>query len=134
VADSFTLPTEPEGLPASLLERFNSGEVSAMMGLYEEGAVFVTTSGRTVNDPKEIQRELEAFMSFGLPIKASARHTLVSNDIALLLLDWEVEGIGPDGQHVHLKGNATDVAHRGIDGLWRYVIDNPYGTRFREQA
>jgi ketosteroid isomerase-like protein len=134
MSSAFTRPTEPEGLTASLLERFNTGEVSAMMGLYEEGAVFVTNSGEPVTDPAEIERHLEGFMSFGLPMKANARHVYVAGDVALIVLDWEVEGTGPDGSHVHLKGSATDVAHRGADGFWRYAIDNPYGTRFREQV
>jgi hypothetical protein len=29
---------------------------------------------------------------------------------------------------VDLHGTATDVARRGADGAWRYVIDNPFGT------
>jgi ketosteroid isomerase-like protein len=131
--DRFTLPTEPADIPSALMQRFNSGQVTAMMGLYEEGAAFVTTSGRTTSDPAEIARELDAFLGFGLPMKARARHLVVTGDIALILLDWELEGSGPDGRPVHLKGSATDVAHRGDDGLWRYRIDNPYGTRFREQ-
>jgi hypothetical protein len=31
MSDSYSLPTEPEGIVASLLERFNSGKVNAMM-------------------------------------------------------------------------------------------------------
>ncbi|MFJ3969784.1 hypothetical protein ACIPYR_16745 [Streptomyces parvus] len=27
-----------------------------------------------------------------------------------------------------IAGTATDVARRGPDGLWRYVVDNPFGT------
>jgi hypothetical protein len=34
MSESYSLPTEPEGMVASLLERFNSGKVSAMMGLH----------------------------------------------------------------------------------------------------
>jgi hypothetical protein len=30
---------------------------------------------------------------------------------------------------VHVEGTATDVARRGPGGLWRYVTDNPFGTR-----
>jgi ketosteroid isomerase-like protein len=133
MSDTFTLPTEPGGIPAALLERFNSGDVNAMMGLYDQGAVFVTNSGRNVTDPDEIRRELDAFLALGLPMKAHARHMIVWNDIALFLLDWELEGPGPDGRPVHLRGSATDIARRGADGRWRYIVDNPYGTRFREQ-
>ena len=32
MSESYSLPTEPEGIVTSLLERFNSGKVSAMMG------------------------------------------------------------------------------------------------------
>jgi hypothetical protein len=28
-----------------------------------------------------------------------------------------------------LPGTAADVARRGPDGVWRYVIDNPAGVR-----
>lgn len=134
MSTSFTLPTGPEGIPDSLLERFNAGDVDAMMGLYDEDAVFVTNSGRSLTDPSEIRRELEGFLALKLPMTAHARHMIVADDIALLLLDWEIEGTGPNGRHVHLKGSATDIARRGADGLWRYLIDNPYGTRFREQV
>jgi hypothetical protein len=48
MSESYSLATEPEGVVASLLERFNSGKVSAMMTLYEPGAVFIARDGRTV--------------------------------------------------------------------------------------
>ena len=41
MSESYSLPTEPEGIVTSLLERFNSGKVSAMMGLYAPEAVFI---------------------------------------------------------------------------------------------
>jgi ketosteroid isomerase-like protein len=127
------LARRPEDVPASLLERFNSGDPNAMMGLYEDGAVFVTDSGRPVTDPNEIRSELERFLALKLPMTANARHMYVKDDIVLFVLDWSLDGIGPDGQHVHLEGSATDVAHRGDDGRWRYVIDNPFGTAVRAE-
>jgi hypothetical protein len=47
MSESYALPTEPEGVVASLIERFNSGKVSAMMTLYE-GAGLIADDGRTV--------------------------------------------------------------------------------------
>ncbi len=29
---------------------------------------------------------------------------------------------------MHVEGTATDVARGGLDGVWRYVIDNPFGV------
>jgi ketosteroid isomerase-like protein len=105
MSESYSLPTEPEGIVASLLERFNSGKVSAMMGLYAPEAVFVAKDGRTITD-----------------------HT------AIAVLDWSIDGTGPDGKRVHLGGSASDIVRRGADGLWRYLIDNSLGTAVRQPA
>ncbi|MGI8722918.1 MAG: YybH family protein [Geodermatophilaceae bacterium] len=68
------------------------------------------------------------FQGLGLPIDVRPRHVYVADDIALLIVDWTIDGTGPDGTPVHLQGTATDVARRGPQGTWRYIIDNPFGT------
>lgn len=134
MSESFSLPTEPEGVVASLVERFNSGKVSAMMIGYEPGAVLIARDGRTITDHAEIAAELERDLKYGLPLEAKARHVFVAGDIAEIVLDWSIDGTGPDGEHVHIEGSASDVVHRGADGRWRYVIDNALGTAKRQSA
>jgi ketosteroid isomerase-like protein len=134
MSESRSLPTEPEGMVATLLERFNSGKVSAMMGLYAPEAVLIAKDGRTITDHTEIAAELERDLSLGLPLKAKARHVFVADDIAQIVLDWSIDGTGPDGKHVHLGGSASDIVRRGADGRWRYLIDNALGTALRPPA
>jgi ketosteroid isomerase-like protein len=133
MSKSYSLPTEPEGVIPSLIERFNSGKVSAMETLYE-GAVLIADDGRTVTDRAEISAELERDLSLGLPLEAKARHVFVNGDIAQIVVDWSIDGTGPDGKHVHVEGTASDVARRGADGRWRYLIDNRLGTAVRQPA
>ena len=133
MSESYSLPTEPEGIVTSLLERFNSGKVSAMETLYE-GAVLIADDGRTVTDRAEISAELERDLSLGLPLGAEARHVFVADDIAQIVVDWSIDGTGPDGKHVHLGGSASDIVRRGADGLWRSLIDNNLGTAVRQPA
>ena len=128
------LPAEPEDMAAALLERFNSGKVSAMMALYEPEAVLIAKDGRTVTGRTAIAAELERDLRLGLPLEARARHVFVAGDIAEIVLDWSIDGTGPDGGHVHLGGSASDVLHRGADGIWRYLIDNNQGTAVRQPA
>ncbi|GAA5186506.1 hypothetical protein GCM10023322_32890 [Rugosimonospora acidiphila] len=134
MSESYALPTEPEDVVASLIERFNSGKVSAMLALYEPEAVFVVKDGRTVTGHAEIAAQLEPDLKYGLPLEAKARHVFVAGDTALLVLDWSIDGTGPDGEHVRLEGSASDVVRRGADGFWRYVIDNNLGTAVRQPA
>ncbi|SCL39428.1 Ketosteroid isomerase homolog [Micromonospora rhizosphaerae] len=131
MSESYPLATEPEGVVASLVERFNSGKVSAMMAQFEPGVVFVARDGRPVTDPTEIAAELERDISLGLPLEAKARHVFVAGDIAQIVVDWSIDGTGPDGEHVHVEGSASDVVRRGADGRWRYLIDNALGTAVR---
>jgi ketosteroid isomerase-like protein len=134
MSESYSLPTEPEGMVAALVERFNSGKISAMMGLYAPEAVMIAKDGRTITNHSEIASELERDQSLGLPLKAKARHVFVAGDIAQIVLDWSIDGTGPDGKHVHLGGSASDIVRRGADGFWRYVIDNALGTAVRQPA
>ena len=134
MSESYTLPTKPEGIVATLRERFNSGKVSAMMGLYAPEAVFIAKDGRTITDHTEIAAELERDLKLGLPLEAKARHVFVAGDIPQIVLDWSIDGTGPDGKQVHVEGTASDVARRGADGRWRYLIDNNQGTAVRQAA
>ena len=134
MSESYSVATEPEGMAASLVERFNSGKISAMMGLYDPEAVLIADDGRTITDRAEIAAELERDLRLGLPLNARARHVFVAGDIAEIVLDWSIDGTGPDGEHVHLGGSASDVVRRGADGFWRYLIDNNQGTAVRRPA
>ena len=132
MSESFPLPTKPEGVIPSLLERFNSGKIEAMMALYAPEAVFIAKDGRTITDHTEIAAELEHDLKLGLPLKAKARHVFVADNVAQIVLDWSIDGTGPDGKHVHVGGSAADILRRGADGRWRYLIDNNQGTAVRQ--
>src|SRR5215469_2416994 len=92
MSEPYSLPTEPEGMGAALLERFNSGKISAMMGLYEPDAVLITKDGRTVTDRAGIAADLESYLSLGLPLEAKTRHVFVADNIAEIVLDWSIDG------------------------------------------
>ncbi|MCP3755173.1 DUF4440 domain-containing protein [Streptomyces sp. TBY4] len=120
-------PTDPAELPAVFEQAFNSGELSAVDRLFAPGAVFVTGPGKAVTEDARRAANAE-FLALGVPISLTLRHTYVCEDIALLIGDFVIAGTAPDGTLVHQEGSATDVARRGPDGRWRYVIDNPSGT------
>jgi len=134
MSDTFLLPTDPEGFMPSLVERFNSGKLSAMMELYAREAVFIANDGRTMTDHAEIAARLERDLTLGLPLVVHVRHIFVADDTAQIVLDWSIDGAGPDGNAVHLAGSACDNVRRGADGRWRYLIDNNQGTAVRQPA
>ncbi|WP_308344692.1 DUF4440 domain-containing protein [Streptomyces sp. ISL-94] len=132
-AFSLTLTSDAVQHPSVFEAAFNSGSAQALAAVYEPDAVFVPRVGESVTGA-ELRAANAEFQSLGLPMSVRPRHTYIADDIALLIVDWVIEGEGPDREHVHIEGTATDVARRGPDGLWRYVIDNPFGTTERTSS
>lgn len=79
-----------------------------------------------------IRAELEKYFSLGLQMSITQRHMFVTGDTALLILDWSYIGTAKDGTEINMAATATDIARRGPDGFWRYLIDNPFGSQNRE--
>jgi ketosteroid isomerase-like protein len=123
-----TLTREPGQHPAVFAAAFNSGDPTAVEQVYEEHGVLVPEPGSPPVSGLDRAAANAGFQSLGVPIEVNPRHVYVADDIALLIVDWTIEGTGDDGQRVRIGGTATDVARRGADGRWRYVIDNPFGT------
>ncbi|WP_327353821.1 YybH family protein [Streptomyces sp. NBC_01304] len=117
--DISTLPARPEDVPTAFAARFNSGDARAVRELYEEQAAFVPESGIPVHGAAGIAAQNAPFIGLGLPITVRPRAVHAAGDIALLIVDWEIGG--------EVASTATDVARRGPDGYWRYVIDSPFG-------
>jgi ketosteroid isomerase-like protein len=133
--------SQPEQLPAAFVAAFNAADPRAIGQIYEDGAVLAPQPGRPVTGPGLLAAH-EHLLRLGLPMDATIRHTYVAGDIALLVVDWSIAGttiadttidgtiagMATDGREVRIAGTATDVARRGADGRWRYVIDNPFGS------
>lgn len=131
IAEKYSLATTPEGIIPSLLAHFNSMDVDVMLDFYEQDAVLVKAQGVPQSGREQIRKELLKYYSVQLPMHIIARHIFVSGDTASLVLDWNIAGQAPDGTLVHIVATSNDIARKGPDGSWRYIIDNPFGTLVR---
>lgn len=122
-----SLTSDPAQHPAVFAAAFNSGDLTAVEAVYEDLGILVPSPGVVVAGP-ERGLATNRFLELGIPIDVRPRHVYVADDIALLIVDWSISGVGVDGTSTDIQGTATDVARRGPDGKWRYIIDNPFGT------
>ena len=127
VAISQQLPKTPQDVPVYFKEQFDKGNVKNLMKLYESNAVFVAQPGSQVG-ADQIEGIIMQFLSFKLPIESKVRYVYEQDGIAMLITDWSMNGVGPDGKEVHMEGSASDVLRKQKDGSWKYIIDNPFGT------
>lgn len=129
--DKYPLATTPEEIVPSLLAHFNSMDVEVMLEFYEDEAILVNAAGVPQRGKEQIRTELLKYYSVQLPMQIIARHVFVAGDTASLVLDWNIVGNAPDGTPFHMVATSNDIARKGQDGKWRYIIDNPFGTQVR---
>lgn len=130
----FSLATTPEAIVPALLEHLNSLDVETMLGFYDPAAMIVDAAGKPHVGREAIGGELAKYFSLGLQMSITQRHLFVAGDIASLILDWSYVGTARDGREINMQATATDIARRGADGCWRYLIDNPFGAARRDPA
>lgn len=118
---------DPAHAVDTFLTAFNDGDAVVLEQAYEPAGVLIPRPGFPVTGPQRSAANAY-LLDMGLPMTARLRHVYVAGDIALLIVDWSLRGTAPDGTAVDLRGTATDIVRRGADGVWRYVIDNPFGT------
>jgi len=129
MAQKYNLATTPEGIVPALLAHLNSLDVDTMLSFYDPEGIIIDQAGNEHRGREAIGTELEKYFRLGLQMSITERHIFVTANTALLILDWSYIGTARDGTEVNMVATATDIARRGEDGFWRYLIDNPFGTR-----
>jgi uncharacterized protein (TIGR02246 family) len=118
----------PEHVLEAIVEGINSGNLDALMPLYEREAAFATQPGDLSHGADGIREALAGFISMKGALDLEVTRVLEVDDLALVTGAWSFDGTGPDGEPVRLSASNADVLRRQADGTWRFVIDNPWGT------
>lgn len=122
-----SLPMKAADIDSAFQKAFNTGDVDALLKLYDEQSVLVAEPGKPVQGLENIKQALMGFLALKLPIQLTVRRVYENGDVALCVADWSIAGKGPDGKDVKLGGTSTEVVKKTSGGNWVYVIDNPYG-------
>jgi ketosteroid isomerase-like protein len=121
----------PKEFLISYVKKFNSGDISSLISLYETEACFVSREGEVVKGIDNVRQRLRSFINMNGRIESKVIGVVQTNDIALVNTEWSFNGSGPDGKAVTITGKATDVLRQQSDGTWRILIDNPWGTNLQ---
>jgi ketosteroid isomerase-like protein len=118
----------PEQVLKSIVDGINTGNLDALMSLYEPDAAFASQPGSLAHGPAGVRESLAAFVAMKGTLNLTITRVLEAGGLAFVAGVWSFNGTGTDGKPVTLNGRNGDVLRRQADGSWRFVIDNPWGT------
>lgn len=118
----------PEQVLGAIVDGINTGNLDALMTLYDPEAAFARQPGNLAHGLLGVRESLAGFIAMKGTLDLKVTRVLEASDLALVVGVWSFIGTGPDGQPVKLAGHNADVLRRQADGSWRFVIDNPWGT------
>ncbi|PMS21653.1 DUF4440 domain-containing protein [Trinickia dabaoshanensis] len=120
--------TTPVAVPAAFDAAFNAGDLDGVLSLFADGATMRMTDGEIVaGDADALRDRFRKLLSMKPHIRNTVRRSVVSGDIALVVMDWVLSLTLPDGGRATETGTATQVMQRQASGAWRLKISNPLG-------
>jgi ketosteroid isomerase-like protein len=114
----------PEKMNLVLDLFFNSGDIEAILSLYEPGAKLVLASGQEAVGLDAIRAVYQSWLALNSKMQSKTLYCVHLADIALLRTEWTISGTDSNRGLVELQGKAIEVIRRQSNGNWRYVIDH----------
>ena len=113
-----------EDLHGVVEKAVNSGDVDALVALYEPDACLLGPAGEQAVGLDAIRATWEEMLAVGGSVAMTTRSVAEAGDLAYLSNRWE---LSIDGAVV-ASAITGEVARQQADGSWKYVIDNPYAA------
>ena len=118
---------KPEELDELFTQAFNSGDLDALVALYEPQACINPEPGQVATGTQAIREAWSGFLAMNPKLTLEVKNLNQTSDIALTTGNWHLTGTGPDGSPVDMRGQSVEVSRRQPDGTWLFLIDNPFG-------
>jgi len=88
----------PERAFKSIMEGINTGNLDALMLLYEPGAAFAIQPGTLTHGEAGVRQALAGFVAMKGKLDLKVTRVLQAGDLALATATWSFTGTGSDGE------------------------------------
>ena len=116
---------KPEDIHRLFKKYFNEQDLGGLGTLYAEKAMFIPGSGRNpIIGRENIKDELKHYFESSGTVYSISRSIYENGDIAFIKSVWKYESEKGDVE----EGTAMEVLKKTNEGVWVFIIDNPYGV------
>ncbi|WP_158102877.1 YybH family protein [Lentzea kentuckyensis] len=109
-------------------DAFNAGDVDGVLATFIDDGATVVERGLALPKSGDLREALAGYFAESKPqVDFEFIHTYLAGDIAMVVTEWSLDELGPDGARHKQSGRATDVLVRE-NGQWKFAIDNRFGS------
>ena len=116
--------TSPELMTAAFQAAYNARDKTALMRLYAAEAVHTFDGISISTGVAAISAAFDRGFASPFMLEGKTLSCVVAGDTALIRAHWQ--SLHPNGA-LHRDSVSCEVASKGADGLWRYLIDDATG-------
>jgi ketosteroid isomerase-like protein len=130
VSDPIAPPTaqSPPEAPQLVSLALSDGDLGAAVAQYESGAVlrpWMDNAGNAGDGEgdRTVRETMTRLMDLRVPLGCHVLAALPANGLTMLVCERSIDGFGPDGQRIALRGVGCTVVRLQADGAWRIAAD-----------
>jgi ketosteroid isomerase-like protein len=130
VPDPIAPPTaqSPPEAPQLVSLALSDGDLGAAVAQYESDAVLRPWTGNVGSADNEkdcctVRETMTRLMDLRVPLLCRVLAVLPANGLTMLVCERSIDGFGPDGQRIALRGVGCTVVRLQADGAWRIAAD-----------
>jgi ketosteroid isomerase-like protein len=122
--------TEKHPLHAEVEAAYNEGDIKRWISCYGENAVLRSGSavGGLAIGRQQIGKILEGLIGLRGSLAAETVYAVKADDHMLLRGKFKLSYIDEGGELQEMIAHTVEVAKRGSDGQWRFIIDHASGA------
>ncbi|MEO5708103.1 MAG: DUF4440 domain-containing protein [Alteraurantiacibacter sp.] len=105
-------------------ERFNAGDLEALVDLYVEDVTYINPDGVLMFGKAAVRVDFAGLLSINPRIVLGNRRHYLYRDVALTTNHWRMNFTNAEGVNQELTGGGIEVMQKQADGGWRYIIDD----------
>ena len=123
--------TNPERAARYFQNCIRAGDVEGAVRCLDVNAIYVTEAGKFVQGRASTRAAVAKVAGLKPDLQAKRSAILMpGGDIASLVDEWTLKATLPNGQKLDLAGVSSDILKRQANGVWTYLVDNPYGASY----
>lgn len=130
---NFNPVMQPEDMNAAFAEAFNSGDINALLSLYEPNSILINPAGGLDQGIGRFRGTLEDLLQLQGRMTSRNIYCIPFENIALLRAHFILHTQDGNGNPAQVEGHTSEVIRRQTDGSWRYIVDHPSGSEWLEQ-